>query len=79
MQDVKYLTDTTSVPDRSDYYSSLKGETISESEYKDVCEFWEAFDVENMKEYAMIYCVLDTLLVSFIHFPLCYNSLAYTF
>lgn len=66
LQDVKYLLETTSVPDRSHYYSSLKGETISESEYQDVCEFWEAFDIENMKEYALTYCVLDTLLVSII-------------
>ena len=65
LQDVKYLLETTSVPDRSHYYSSLKGETISESEYQDVCEFWEAFELENMKDYALTYCLLDTLLVSF--------------
>lgn len=58
------IENATSLPPREDFFSKLKNETISESDYEHACLVYERFNCENVKQYSELYCTLDTYLLA---------------
>lgn len=52
------------IPARSNFYSIIKEETITQDEYNFAANVWSQFDCENLLEYAELYCAIDTLLLA---------------
>lgn len=68
VRSVAQLIDTTFFPPRSSFYSVLKGETISESDYMHGKKVYDSTKCKNMLDYTELYCKLDTLLLAEIVF-----------
>ena len=51
-----YMTTTTALPPKKDFYSSLNACGISNSDYEHAKKFWNAFDCKTMAEYVTYYC-----------------------
>ncbi|XP_024882124.1 uncharacterized protein LOC112461203 [Temnothorax curvispinosus] len=54
----------TELPPREDFYSSLTGETASESNYEHARNVWRCFRVRNLGEYSDLYLKTDVLLLA---------------
>lgn len=52
------------LPPREAFYSQLSADTISEEEYNRGQAMWRAFDCNTMRDYTMLYVVLDVLLLA---------------
>jgi hypothetical protein len=52
------------LPPMEDFYSSLKGEGISDAEYQHAQKVWSTFKCETFRDYHMIYLQTDTILLS---------------
>lgn len=55
---------TTSLPARKDFFSSLSEKTISKKDYKFSKKIWKICNCQNLVDYAMLYCMLDVLLLA---------------
>ena len=62
-KDLIQMHGTTSLPPREKFYSSLKGDTVSEADYKHAQTVWKEFGCKNMIDYTRLYCVSDTVLL----------------
>ena len=54
----------TELPKREDFYSLLKGENISEDDYKHAKDVWNTFNLQSMGEYHDLYLQTDILLLT---------------
>ncbi|XP_020297388.1 uncharacterized protein LOC109861944 [Pseudomyrmex gracilis] len=52
------------LPPRKSFYSSLTGETISESEYAHFVNIWQRFSISTLTEYSDLYLKIDVLLLA---------------
>lgn len=55
---------TTALPPIEQFYSTLSGKNISEEDYRIGQKIWQDFNVESLRDYALIYCRTDTLLLA---------------
>jgi hypothetical protein len=55
---------TTRLPQRVHFYSNIREETISKDDHNFALEVWEKFEINNLTEYAELYCAIDTLLLA---------------
>ena len=58
------MIDTTKMPLRKHFYSSLSEEIISRKDYKFACLVWKTFRCANLLDYAELYCKIDTILLA---------------
>lgn len=58
------MQETTQLPKRQYFYSSLTEETISEEAYIFAKKVWKIFKCKNLLEYTEIYCEIDTILLA---------------
>lgn len=58
------LFEIKSLPNRSDFYSRLRGKDISAGEYRRAEWAWKAFECNNLADYTNAYCELDVLLLA---------------
>lgn len=49
------------LPPREKFYSCLRDSTVSQEDYDQALETFEAFECKNLLEYTKLYCYLDTL------------------
>jgi len=61
---VEKMKNTTKIPRRSDFYSSLSEQMISEDDYAIAKKVWNIYGCVNLLDYAAIYCKLDTILLA---------------
>ena len=52
------------LPDRSKFFSSLKGECISEKDYLETVDIWNVFKMNSMGDYHDLYLKTDLLLLA---------------
>ena len=50
------------LPDKSEFFSSLKGKCISEQEYDRAINVWKVFKIKHLGEYHDLYLKTDVLL-----------------
>ena len=65
----EYITDINKMkekklPNKNNFFSSLKGENISDSQYKHAKHVYSIFNCKNIGDYTKLYCQLDTILLS---------------
>ena len=51
------------LPDKSEFFSSLKDKCISEEEYDRAINIWNVFKIKNLGEYYDLHLKLDALLL----------------
>jgi hypothetical protein len=56
--------DETCLPPKEIFYSFLKKEHITDDDYKNAQEFWNAFNIQNFTEFTMLYNKIDVFLLS---------------
>ncbi|KYQ48100.1 hypothetical protein ALC60_12862, partial [Trachymyrmex zeteki] len=56
--------DDTRLPPRESFYSSLTGDTVSESDYAHAANVWQRFSVRTLGEYSDLYLKTDILLLA---------------
>lgn len=56
--------DEVELPPISEFYSKLKEESISQSEYEHAQRVWDSFNIQTMGEYSDLYMKIDILLLS---------------
>uniref|UniRef100_A0A1B6JA38 DNA-directed DNA polymerase n=3 Tax=Homalodisca liturata TaxID=320908 RepID=A0A1B6JA38_9HEMI len=54
----------TSLPSQEEFYNRLNKQHITNEDYKHACDVWTAFNIQNMKEYTMLYNETDVLLLA---------------
>ena len=55
---------TKKIPSRKDFYSNIQEKSISREEHKFATRMWDKFKINNLTEYAELYCEIDTLLLA---------------
>lgn len=65
----EYMTDESkfddaSLPPIAEFYSSLKGESVTTEEYEHAQNVWRAFNIRNLGEYQDLYVQTDVLLLA---------------
>ena len=58
------MTNTTTLPPRKQFYSSLSEETISPENYAFAKKVWKKFKCKNLLDYTELYCKIDTILLA---------------
>jgi hypothetical protein len=58
------MKETTQLPPREAFYSSLSEETISADDYLFARKVWKVFKCKNLLEYTELYCEIDTILLA---------------
>ena len=58
------VLDRTEIPSKEEFYSQLRGSGISDSDYSEVIEMWEAAKCTSLRDYMRIYLLIDTLLLT---------------
>ena len=58
------MKNTTTLPKRSDFYSSLREKTIGKEEHRAAKKVWKMFNCQNLLDYTKLYCKLDTILLA---------------
>ena len=58
------MNETRKLPPLSAFYSSISERSISEKEHIFAGQVWKKFDIQNLSEYALLYCRIDTLLLA---------------
>jgi hypothetical protein len=58
------MKNTTRLPSRENFYSSLSEETITEEDYAFAKKVWKIFKCKNLLEYTELYCEIDTILLA---------------
>ncbi|XP_070526692.1 uncharacterized protein [Cardiocondyla obscurior] len=56
--------DDSCLPSREKFYSSLTGETVSESDYAHAVDIWCRFSIQSLGEYSNLYLKTDVLLLA---------------
>ena len=67
---VSQLENTHTFPPQSAFFSSLRGDTISDADYKHGCQVYKTMNCKKMLQYTELYCKLDTLLLAEIVFKI---------
>ena len=75
VRSVEQLKSTKDFPSRDDFFTQLKGDTISQSDYEHGKQVYRELSCQNMLEYTELYCKLDTLLLAEIMFA--FRTLTY--
>ena len=57
---LKKVLTTKKLPAKKHFYSRLKKEHVSDSDYKHAKEVWNYFDCQSLKDYTKLYCRADT-------------------
>jgi len=52
------------LPSRASFYSSLSGDTVSESDYAHAVNVWQRFSIRTLGEYSDLYLKIDVLLLA---------------
>ena len=52
------------LPDKDDFYSSLRDEDISDEYYEYVVKIWDGFEMRTMRDYHNSYSKADALLLA---------------
>ncbi|XP_050452135.1 uncharacterized protein LOC126851837 [Cataglyphis hispanica] len=63
VDDIDKLRETR-LPPREAFYSSLTGDTVSDSDYERATQVWERFRIETLGEYSDLYLKSDVLLLA---------------
>lgn len=58
------MNNTRELPPRFTFYSSIKDQSITQTEYEFAKSVWVKFKIKNLTEYAELYCKIDTLLLA---------------
>ena len=61
---LELMKNTVELPDISNFYSTLREESIQQSEYDIAKRVWRIFKCKNLLDYTRIYCKLDTILLA---------------
>ena len=64
VRSVEQLRQCETFPSHSDFYSSIKRDTISNEDYEYGCNVFQSLGCKNMLDYTELYCKLDTLLLA---------------
>ena len=65
MSILKYITSLeTQLPPIEAFYSTLKGESITEEEYKHAQNVWNAFECKTLLDYHNLYLKADVLILA---------------
>ena len=54
---------TTKLPERKHFYSKIQEKSISKEEHLFATKVWDIFEIKNLREYAELYCSVDTLIL----------------
>ena len=57
----------TALPPKTDFYSNLNLEDISDEDYAHAQKVWDVFKIKNLREYHVLYVQSDTLLLTDIY------------
>ncbi len=63
MDDIKKF-ELTSLPKKSQFYSKLREEEITDTDYNKASNVWNHFNIKNMLEYHNLYLKTDVLLMA---------------
>ena len=61
---VKQMEETTSLPPKSAFKNDLDGTDISDDDYSHAQKVWSTFGVQNLLQYALVYCKTDVRLLA---------------
>ena len=61
---LKLMEETTELPDRDKFYSTLHETTITQEDHNFAKKIWKLFKCKNLIDYTKIYCKLDTILLA---------------
>ena len=55
---------TTKLPGRKHFYSKIQEKSITKEEHIFATSVWDTFKIKNLRQYAELYCTIDTLLLA---------------
>lgn len=61
---LELMRKTTKPPPQTAFYSKLSETTISDDDYAFVLSVWKMFNIQNLEDYAKLYCMIDTILLA---------------